>query len=909
MNIERWFLSSNAKDILRQKGFVWLNVLISITPVNWTLNTKYLGSARTPDSLLRAAPSNEMMSWVLMTSLNTVVALIYSGTACWIHIHFTWAKANHHIKTGPLATVEGQHVTVGNTMTIFSYIVKKGAPHYPIPEQMADEMNPQSSEYRQNLSLGTSETSGVSNSSEHPWSSSTGLYKTNLKGVQLLNDLWNIIWWTVTNLSTTNSIKRPVADSRDGGKIPKKAKAIGNAIDTGYIAFPAIKPQTCNHGQNLGLLLLTNKPYLSNTRLNYARGRYYSTYRKDLNTLKWNTNWKTIERKVLEDQKKLVKLASSSETNDYGKVYKQQRSLALKLEFRLLAVHQTLTNKGGRTPGIDNFVPTSDIEKWRLVEQLKEIILKPETYKAQPVKRIYIPKGDGRERPLGIPTILDRCLQALINLVLEPLVEMNSDRHNYGFRKYRSQKMAIGMVRRNLRSEAGNYTKYVLDADIVGFFDNISHQWLLSNVPLETRLTKFLKAWLKSGHMDQGTFVEAKTGGTPQGGIISPTLANLTLNGLERAVEDSIKGKYHLKQRGIYIGKRNNSKGNMQYSYLSSNLSITRFVDDFIIFARSKRMLVECVKPAVEAFLNERGLSLSTQKTKIISIEKGEKLNFLGYTFQYFGKLSYKYKLFHERQELDGIACYPQKAKYESIVNRIKSVFDESKNLSAYTIIAKLNPMIRGWSQYFNLGQSYKYRNDLNHALYKLVWKWAQRKHPRWGKINIARKYFLRVQEKQPDELRKFNTKTGNTNKWVFRGLTEDQSIYKESNGGKSIELVNPTQIVPTMSAMGYRIPKELESVHAYHPLINKLIEHNITVGLRALKTNKTTKVILLSKQKGKCGMCGENLLNQMGEMNYDGSLHIHHVVNRAKGGSKYKMTNLSLVHTQCHINHHRDVS
>jgi lipopolysaccharide biosynthesis glycosyltransferase len=108
---------------------------------------------------------------------------------------------------------------------------------------------------------------------------------------------------------------------------------------------------------------LTNKPFLTNTCLNYTRGRYYSTYRKDLNALKWNTKWKTIERKVLEDQKKLVKLASSSETNDYGKVYKQQRSLALKLEFRLLAVHQTLTNKGGRTPGIDNFVPTSDIEK------------------------------------------------------------------------------------------------------------------------------------------------------------------------------------------------------------------------------------------------------------------------------------------------------------------------------------------------------------------------------------------------------------------------------------------------------------------------------------------------------------------------------------------------------------------
>lgn len=201
---------------------------------------------------------------------------------------------------------------------------------------------------------------------------------------------------------------------------------------------------------------------------------------------------------------------------------------------------------------------------------------------------------------------------------------------------------------------------------------------------------------MKSGHMDKGTFGEAKAGVTPQGGIISPTLANLTLNGLEKVVEDSIKEKYKLNERGIYVGKKTNTKGNLQYSYISSALAITRFVDDFIIFARSKRMLTECVKPAVEAFLKERGLALSAHKTKMISIGEGEKLNFLGYTFQYIGKLSYKYKLFNDRQETDGIACYPKKAKYESIVDKIKTVFDKSKNMSAYTIIAKLNPIIRG---------------------------------------------------------------------------------------------------------------------------------------------------------------------------------------------------------------------
>ena len=213
------------------------------------------------------------------------------------------------------------------------------------------------------------------------------------------------------------------------------------------------------------------------TGQDYTRERRnYSTFRKCQASDKWTAGWKSLERKVRVEQMKLVELAQKNGSTNSPKVLKLQRRLALSLTFRRLAVQRVVSNAGGETAGVDKKLLTTLQDKWDMVEMLKGHIQNPERYQAQSVRGVFISKSNGKMRPLEIPTIEDRCLQALINLVVEPLVEMTSDRHSYGFRKYRSAKMAIGAVRKELGSTSEYFDKFVLDADIKGFFDKISHE-------------------------------------------------------------------------------------------------------------------------------------------------------------------------------------------------------------------------------------------------------------------------------------------------------------------------------------------------------------------------------------------------------------------------------------------------
>jgi RNA-directed DNA polymerase len=276
-------------------------------------------------------------------------------------------------------------------------------------------------------------------------------------------------------------------------------------------------------------------------------------------------------------------------------------------------------------------------------------------------------------------------------------------------------------------------------------------------VPLEATLKRILEQWLKAGILYLNKY-ETSEQGTPQGGILSPTLANFVLNGLERAI--IVRKDYNISgYNRLYFGTgppknivflnsvteafprkmREEGKSTQRIRSKHTQLKCIRYADDFVVLARSQRMIIQSVKPAVEEFLRERGLYLSQEKTKIISIIKGEKLNFLGYCFQYFNT----HKTIPDNLGRAGIVCYPQKTKVLGIIKIIKDIIKKSMNKSSYQLISELNPIIRRWCNYFNLSQSYKARNYLEHRLFKLTFKWCTRKHPDWGKKKIAKHYYL----------------------------------------------------------------------------------------------------------------------------------------------------------------------
>lgn len=316
----------------------------------------------------------------------------------------------------------------------------------------------------------------------------------------------------------------------------------------------------------------------------------------------WRTiPWVSCEQKV---RKLQVRIVEALKANRIGKVKSLQRILINSFSAKALAVRQVTSNKGGSTAGVDKVTWLTEVERYNAIGSLKT-----RGYKPKPLRRVFIPKKNGKQRPLGIPTIKDRAMQALFLMALEPVSETLADGNSYGFRKYRSCADAIDQIHRCLSKKYS--ATWVLEGDIKGCFDHISHEWLQGNVIMDT---KMLRKWLKAGAIEKNVFHLTEEG-TPQGGIISPTLANITLDGMEDLV-----------------AKHSNRKENGKT--FSNKVNLIRYADDFIVTGESKEVLEE-IKAELIVFLRERGLELSQEKTLITHIKDG--FDFLGFNIRKYG--------------------------------------------------------------------------------------------------------------------------------------------------------------------------------------------------------------------------------------------------------------------------------
>jgi len=402
---------------------------------------------------------------------------------------------------------------------------------------------------------------------------------------------------------------------------------------------------------------------------------------------KWSSrNWKETRRQVRRLQ---MRIAKAVKENRWNKVNALQHLLTHSFNAKLLAVKRVTSNKGKKTPGVDGVLWKGARAKWRAACSLCR-----RGYKALPLRRIYIPKKNGKKRPLSIPVMKDRAMQALYKQALAPVAETTADGNSYGFREGRSCADAIQAAFNALSKP--NSATWVYEADIAGCFDNISKKWLLDNIPMDKTI---LRKWLEAGYVENGINYPSRKG-TPQGGIISPTLANMTLDGLEEVIRSAVPRR--------------------------SRVNFIRYADDFIVTGKSKRLLEEKVKPAVEKFLAERGLSLSEEKTKFTYIKNG--FTFLGQAFRKHGRK---------------LHITPSKEGVHVLVRKVGTIIRKHVSAPIPILIKKLNQVLRGWANYHRHVVSSETFSRIDTYVFEQLWRMLRNRHPRKSKKWLFKKYWM----------------------------------------------------------------------------------------------------------------------------------------------------------------------
>jgi RNA-directed DNA polymerase len=418
--------------------------------------------------------------------------------------------------------------------------------------------------------------------------------------------------------------------------------------------------------------------------------------------------WHKVRRTVCRLQARIVKAVGE------GKGHKVKALVYLlthSFSGRAMAILRVVNNSGAKTPGVDGDTWTTPEAKSNAFSTLRR-----HGYWPQPLRRVYIPKSNGQQRPLGIPTLTDRAMQAMYLLGLDPIAETLADGHSYGFRLERSCADALEQVHLLLGNRHG--PRWVLEGDIRACFDRINHEWLLDHLPMDRAL---LRLWLKAGFLEKRVWF-ATTEGTPQGGIISPVLANRALDGLQGWLAEHFPNRVSRKHK----------------------VHLVRYADDFIITGTSWFQLEQLVKPLVAQFLAERGLELSHEKTKITHLDDG--FDFLGQTIRRYGG--------------DTVLLKPSRRSVQTLVRKIQATIDGAGGWTAGQLIERLNQQLKGWTMYHRHAASKRTFAQVDRRIFRLLWHWCRRRHRTKSGTWLRKKYFQVV----------------GTRQWVFTGTLPDSA-------------------------------------------------------------------------------------------------------------------------------------
>lgn len=509
------------------------------------------------------------------------------------------------------------------------------------------------------------------------------------------------------------------------------------------------------------------------------------------------TCWEAIDwQKALAYVKKLqVRIVKAQKEGHYSKVKSLQWLLTHSFYAKALAVKRVTSNQGKRTSGVDHELWLTPQAKFNAISKLNR-----RGYHPQPLRRHYIPKKNGKMRPLGIPTMTDRAMQTLYKFSLESIAETYADPNSYGFRIGRSTHDAIEQCFTDLNK--GKSPEWILEGDIKGCFDHISHEWLLENIPMDTQI---LEKWLKCGYVETRKLFPTDEG-APQGGTISPTLMNMTLDGLERLLQERLPTRQKVNGRTHF-----------------NKLNFVRYADDFIITGESPEFLRDKVLPIVKEFLTERGLQLSEEKTVITHIEDG--FDFLGKNIRkYNGKLLIK----------------PSKTSVKSFLEKVRSIIKGNKSTKQETLIRKLNPVIRGWVNNQRYVVSSKVFSRVDYEIYKCLWQWAKRRHKKKSHKWIAQKYWHHIGSRQ----------------WTFSVPYENQSTEGEPLYCK-LEYATDTKII--------RFKKIVAEANPFDECWTDYFEER--EGEKLLNSTKGREKLLTiwRRQHRRCPVCGDLITSETG--------------------------------------------